>query len=188
MSIGVLLIMFLQYLGPRGQSCSAVLAQDNRSLRKFLVEQMVARDSPCISPAIKRLGRARDAEAGATLVAYLDYLDPATAPRPGGGADVRPYYPAVSALFQIGKPAASGLLSAIQAGESPATRENAVKAYEYVYRDELWSGIRELRKTRSLAKTDEERRRLNKALQKLINECNARDEKEAQACRYAAAG
>jgi hypothetical protein len=46
----------------------------------------------------------------------------------------------------------------------------------------------QLKTAELLAKTDDERSRLDEARQKLIAECDARGEKEAQACRYAAAG
>jgi hypothetical protein len=168
--------------------CEALNTKDTQVLRNFLQEQRTLRQSPCLPSVIKRLGQLHDVDAINMLVGYLDYLDPKTASLPNGGATVRPSYPAVGALFQIGKPATIALLLAIQSGDSATIRENAVKTYEYVYRDDLSSGIRGLKTAELLAKTDDERRRLNEARQKLIDECNARDEKQAQACRYAAAG
>jgi len=146
------------------------------------------RQAPCLSSVIKQLGKLHDEEAIHLLIGYLDYMDPKTAPLPNGGATVRPSYPAVSALFQIGKPATIELLSAMQVAEPQEVRRNAVRAYADIYRDDLSAGIRALKAAEPLAKTEDERRRLSDALHKLVDECNARGEKEARACRSAAAG
>ena len=178
-------------VGSRAQEaspCATLKTKNTQILRNFLQEQQSLRQSPCLPSVIKQLGQLHDVEAAHLLVGYLDYLDPKTAPLPNGGATVWPSYPAVGALFQIGKSATIELLSAIQGGESPRIRENAVNAYEYIYRDDLSSGIRALKTAELLAKTGDERQRLNEARKKLVDACNARDEKEAEACRSAAAG
>ena len=169
-------------------ACTTLKNKDAKFLRGFLEEQQSLRQSSCLASVIKQLGQIGDVEAIHLLVGYLDYLDPKTGLLPNGGATVRPSYPAGSALFQIGKPATIELLSAIQAGESPKIRENAVKTYQSVYRDDLPSGIRLLKTAELLAKTDAERRRLSEARQRLIDACNARGEKVAESCSYASAG
>lgn len=168
--------------------CAMLKTKDTAVLRAFLQEQQSLRQSPCLTVVIKQLGQLRDVEAIHLLVGYLDYLEPKTGLLPNGGATVRPRYPAVSALFQVGKPATIELLSAIQSGGSPKIRENAVRAYADVYRDDLWSGIRGLKTAELLAKADDERRRLEEARRKLMDECDAGDEKQVEACRSAAAG
>jgi hypothetical protein len=185
-----LALMIAASVGSRAQEadCAALKTKDTRVLRGFLEKQQSLRQSLCLPLVIKQLGQLRDVEAIQLLISYLDYLDPKTGLLPNGGATVWPSYPAESALFQIGKPATIELLSAIQSGGSPKIRENAMSAYESVYRDDLWSGIRGLKTAELLAKTDDERHRLHEASQKLIDACNARDEKQAEACRNAAAG
>src|SRR5580692_406182 len=186
-----LVLMIATGLGSGAQEtpCAMLKTKDTQLLRGFLQEQQSLRQSPCLPSVIKQLGQLHDVEAIHLLVGYLDYMDPKTAPLPNGGATVWPSYPAVSALFQIGKPATIELLSAIQTGGSPPKiRENAVDAYASIYRDDLPSGIRALKTAELLAKTEDERRRLSEARQKLIAYCNARGEKEAEACRSAATG
>jgi HEAT repeat protein len=180
----VLFITLLVSVGLRAEnSCGALVAKDSEGLRTFLQEEVGLRQSPCLTSAIKQLGERQDVAAVRLLISYLDYLDPSTAPLPGGGMTVRPDYPAVSALFQIGKPATVDLLSAIQEVKSPRAVENAIQAYEYIYRDDLASGIRGLQTAELLAKTDNQRRRLLEARQKLIEACNSGDEEEAQKCK-----
>jgi HEAT repeat protein len=132
--------------------CATLKTKDTQALRELLEEQQTLRESPCLPSAIRQLGQLRDVEAIHLLVGYLDYLEPKTGPLPNGGATVRPSYPAVSALFQIGKPAAIELLSAIQAGGTPRARENAVRAYADVFRDDLSSGIRAIENSRATGK------------------------------------
>jgi hypothetical protein len=186
-----LMLMICTCVGTRAQEapCAILRTKNAEVLREFLEEQQSVRQSPCLPSIINQLGHLHDVAAIRLLVGYLDYMDPETAPLQNGGATVRPSYPAVGALFQIGKSATIDLLSAIQAGgSSPKISENAVRAYASIYRDDLSSGIRTLKTEELRAKTDDERRRLSQARQKLIDACNARDEKEARACRYAAAG
>lgn len=145
----VFTIMASSPLAAQDQSCSIVMSSSASSIR-FLEEQRDTRQSTCISSVIKKLGQAHDVDAVGVLASYLDFVDPATLPRPDGASDVRPDYPAVAALFQIGKPATHELLSAIQASESSIIRENAAKTYMFVYRDDLASGIRQLKKNEEL--------------------------------------
>ena len=85
------------------ESCSDVKSPSATSI-KFLEEQNDTRESSCIPSVIRQLGRAHDVRATHILASYLDFVDPATLPHPDGFATVRPDYPAVSALFLIGKP------------------------------------------------------------------------------------
>jgi hypothetical protein len=180
-----LTIMACLPLAAQDQSCSAVMSTSASSI-KFLEEQLDTRKSPCISSVIKQLGRAHDVNAVHVLVSYLDFVDPATLPSPDGFAVIRPDYPAGGALFQIGKPATRELLSAIQASESSTIRENAAKTYMFVYRDDLASGIRLLRRKELIAKSADARRRLTDALRMLMDACDSRNEQEAQPCKDAA--
>jgi len=164
-------------------SCAVLDTKDAQMLRDFLRQQQKLRQSLCLPSVIKRLGQIHDLDAIPLLVIYLDYMDPKTAPLPNGGATVRPSYPAVTAIFLIGKPAVIQLLSAIQTGASAKFRKNAVRAYADIFRDDLSSGIRGLKTAELLAKSDDERHRLNEALHELMDECNNRDQQAAQACK-----
>jgi hypothetical protein len=167
-------------------SCAVLRKAGSTGARKFLEQQSVIRRSTCITSMIKRLGDCHDVKAVHVLVDYLDYLDPATAPRQGGESDLRPDYPAINALFQIGKPATPELIAEIRHGASPLLRRNATLAFLFVYRDDLASGIRLLKKEERTATTTDDRQRLNQSLEKLFEACAARLGKEAQECKKAA--
>jgi hypothetical protein len=74
----------------------------------------------------------------------------------------------------------------MEASESAIIRQNATKTYLCVYRDDLASGIRQLKKEGLIAKSSEARHRLSETLAMLIDDCNHRTEPEAQSCRDAA--
>jgi hypothetical protein len=171
----------------QSESCSDVTSTSATSI-KFLEEQKDTRESSCIRSVIRRLGRAHEVRAMHILASYLDFADPATLPRPDGFATVRPDYPAVDALFLIGKPATLELLSAIQIGKTPVARQNAAKAYLFVYRDDLAMGIRILKREELIAKSESDRAGLREALKILTDDCRSRAEQDAESCKSATQG
>jgi len=185
LTLAALVLATLVCAQEQKERCSELWEANTEDLLAFLQDQQTERLSPCLPQAISTLGKRREVRATHVLIGYLDYLDPATAPLPSGGAVVRPNYPAVSALFQIGKPARVELISAVQNGRLPKLFENAWKTYEYVYRDDLASGIRELQAAMALAESEGERRRLENACQKLAEACKSGGKAEAQACETA---
>src|SRR5579859_324833 len=190
-TLNTVLLSFAVIACPRltaqDRSCSTVMSTPAASIT-FLEEQKDTRQSPCISSVIKHLGEAHDVAAVHILVSYLDFVDPTTLPGPDGFSDVRPEYPSVDALFLIGRPATHELLASIQAGESPTIRQNAVRTYQAVYRDDLASGIRLLKKEELVAVSSEARHRLREAAELLIDDCSKRSEPEARRCKNLAGG
>lgn len=166
-------------------ACASLLPRGNSFLRTFLLEQNATRTSKCISAVIKSLGESRDTKAIHLLGQYLDYMDPETAPGPTGGADRRPEYPAINALFQIGKPAARELLAKIQSPNSQKTERNATLTYLFVYRDDLAEGIRNLKQQENVSQ-DPRRTRLAEAEKVLLDACKARGKPAEQECNVAA--
>jgi len=168
------------------RSCSAFTSSPAASIA-FLEEQVDVRQSPCITTVIRQLGRAHSSDAVPVLIRYLDFVDPATFPKPDGFADRRPEYPSIEALFLTGKVATTSLLSAIQNSESPVIRGNAAKVYEAVYRDELALGIHILRVS-EMGTSAEPQNRLREVSETLAQDCTHRTEDEARMCKKAADG
>lgn len=186
----ILVVPFLAILlsssAARQDSSCTTIVTSSRTAIALLDEQKQMRESPCIVSAIRQLGESRATNGVSVLIGYLDFVDPATKHPPGGPAFVRPDYPAVAALFQIGRPAAQELLSAIQLTASPTIRENAQKTYLFVYRDDLASGIRQIKQAERAASSVEARRKLQVTMQMLMDACNGRPEHDAQLCKDAA--
>lgn len=179
--LGILVAMCF-HLAAQDESCSSVMRSPAASIT-FLEAQRFRRQSSCISTVIKHLGQVHEVAAAHVLASYLDFVDPATLPPPGGTAYVRPDYPAISALFEIGKPATSELISAIEGSDSQTIRQNASNTFMFVYRDDLAAGIRQLKKEQQAAKSADTRHRLNEALEMMLEACNSRSEQEARACK-----
>jgi hypothetical protein len=157
-------------LRAQAQPCSQIISTSADSIA-FLQEQKERRQSPCITSVIKQLGQNRDVNAIPVLVSYLDFVDPSS--------DVRPVYPSIEALFQIAEPAVNDLMSAIQDSESSIIRQNAAKTYMFVYRDDLASGIRQLKREESIAKSADALRRLSKARKMLVDTCNGLNQQKS---------
>lgn len=186
--VSLALTMFVHFfLLAQNEHCSDIISTSLSSI-SFLEQQKDVRQSSCISAAIKQVGQSGDVNAIHVLIDYLDFVDPSTRPRSDGFSDLRPVYPAVAALFRIGKPATSELLEAIQQGQTPVVRQNAAKAYQAIYRDDLASGIRLLRNEALAAGSAEGERRLKKTLELLANDCRGRSVEESRACITAAQG
>jgi hypothetical protein len=182
----VLLLMIAAPLLLMGQdqTCADPMSSPTDSI-KFLEREQGLRQSHCIAKVIKNLGRIRDPNAVRILISYLDFLDPETLPRMDHPVTVRPDYPAIDALFQIGKPASNELLSAVQYSTSSTIRQNAAKTFTFVYRDDLTGGI-VLAKTEELnAKSADARQRLDELARMLMDDCSHGTEQEAQSCRDA---
>ncbi len=183
----VLMLSPCLHLAAQDSSCVGLAKQGINASRAFLEEQNTTRRSPCITVLIDRLGQARDVEAVGVLVGYLNYLDPATAASPGGGADVRPRYPAVTALFEIGKAASQEVLVAIERSHDLTIRRNATLAYNLIYRDDLASGIRRVERDESRSNSAVGRQHLRDLLTLLLQDCNGRTREEAEGCKNAVA-
>ena len=166
------------------RGCSGFKSSPAASI-SFLEQQIDSRESPCITRAITQLGRARATDAVAVLVRYLDFVDPATAPRPDGFANKRTDYPAIAALFLIGKAATANLLSTIRISESTVIRLNAAKAYQAIYRDNLALGIHILRISEPAAKSAGQENRLREVRKMLAEDCSHLREEEALMCKKA---
>lgn len=103
----------------------------------------------------------------------------------GHPVTVRPDYPAIDALFQIGKPAARELLSAVEDSPSPTIRQNAAKTYTFVYRDDLAGGIIAAKTDKPIVKSSDARQRLDELVKMLLDDCSHGSGQQFQSCRDA---
>jgi hypothetical protein len=161
--------------------CAALLKLDLKSRRAFLVSQESTRTSPCITQVISSLKGDSAPKTIGVLISYLDYMDPSTGAAPAGGSFKRPNYPAISALFVTGKPAAPWLLSAIERTGSELLQKNASLTYSFIYRDELAEGIQKLKERQGRAEPRGSAQ-LARALQMLSDFCKAGRREEAAKC------
>jgi hypothetical protein len=132
-----LCLMFALLASPaRASDCSQVAASDPADLIKFLKTEASIADPTCVAKAIVRLGDFRTPAGAAVLIGLLDFQRPESVKEKYHLADLHDKFPAVPALFSIGKPAIPALLAKLQTGEMDAVaRSNAIRTITAIYRD-----------------------------------------------------
>jgi hypothetical protein len=88
----------------------------------------------CIMAAITYVGIERYAEASAVLIQDLDYQDPSSKGQVGKRASIIYAYPAIEALYGLGKPVVPELIAVIsEANTVELVRQNAAEAIALIY-------------------------------------------------------
>ncbi len=88
----------------------------------------------CILAAMDYVGAKRYAQASAVLIQYLDYQDPGSQGQVGKRASILYAYPAVEALYSLGKPVVPELIAVISGASTiELVRHNAAEAVALIY-------------------------------------------------------
>ena len=116
---------------PREESCTRLAGKGPEESVRYLAVSRNSSESNCVAYAVHEVG-VRDYAAGAeVLVRYLDYA----VPMPPDSGTVTDKYPAIGALFSIGKPAVAPLRAATSREVVPGiARDNAVLTLMFIYR------------------------------------------------------
>lgn len=143
------------------------------------------KSSQLIIEAIQKLGNIKARNAIPELIEYLDFerkfestqkqdpnlkIDPLEVThwqdRPLSGR-----YPAISALFQIGKPALPSLVKVIKENDVDSVKsKNALEVIQLIFRDDLSEGVKYLENAVGESKTQDGQQRLQNALEKTREE------------------
>lgn len=130
----------------------------------------------CVAYAADRIGLHRYAEASKTLVRYLDYrmpTDPREASLPPISPISGPRYPAINALFEIGKPAVDDLVEAVgNSATSDGVRKNAIQVLYEIFREDVAGAVRVLNRASNATRDPEVRQRLFDAARKTAGMCH----------------
>src|SRR5579872_4502368 len=169
------------------RACDALKNIDTADLIRFLAKdksKAISTNPNCVTYAIMRLGDAKTIEAAPVIADYLDYKRPFTPEEEESirlhfSMPLREFYPAVTALFQIGKPALPALSNAIcKPNISSLALDKAVFTTMLIFREDPTAGIRFL-KSNAQASTDPViSARINQAAETAIRWCGSdrRDE------------
>ena len=95
------------------EGCLTLKGKDAAAHLEYLRGDRSKLVGQCIVTAIGYVGGKRYAQGSAVLIQYLDYQDPASLFRRDIGASILYAYPAVSALYNIGKPVVPELITTI---------------------------------------------------------------------------
>jgi len=116
------------------EGCLTLKGKDAAAHLEYLRGDRSKLVGQCIVTAIGYVGGKRYAQGSAVLIQYLDYQDPASLFRRDIGASILYAYPAVSALYNIGKPVVPELITTIaDAGTAELIRQNAAYAIALMY-------------------------------------------------------
>lgn len=161
-------------------SKSVVAPQDNNegevsTLISVLRDSRLRQDDPeRVIKAIERLGDLKAAAAVDDLIQLIAFRRTFSWERNGGSIlELQPItpgnrYPAVSALFQIGKPALPALVKVIEGSESNSLEnQNATYAVQSIFRDNLREGVKYLREAATQSFTRLMAQRLSTAARRI---------------------
>jgi hypothetical protein len=155
-------------------------------LLEYLQGERSRLDRNCAPYAIEQLGNDHYEAAIKTLIGYLDYRAPDPPSVTFLGVKVTPRvawwvpYPAVDALFLIGKTAIPQLIEAVaDASTSDVARDNAGDAVLAIYRGDIPEGVAVLARashtrtdpTESIRLVDQASRQAGKCILEMKNDC-----------------
>jgi hypothetical protein len=178
--------------GSVAYECSAFQNSSSSDLIAFLENsggKITDSNAECVVFSIQKLGKLKEEKAARVLTRYLDQKRPLTADEKESerlhmSMSLKEFYPAVSALFEIGKPAVPALLSTIANDTTSVdARNNAVRAEMLIYRDTPVDGIRALKGAAGNASSPADAERINGAIQSALKWCGRHRQAE---CRAAA--
>ena len=153
--------------------CEKVAKSSSAELMELLKGDLQSTTPECIEQAVVRLGDFREASAAAVLVNFLDFKRPLNE-REKLGINMRwERFPAVGALFSIGKPAIPALLATLRSEKiTEVARQNAIRAVSTIFRDDPPQGVGELRKAAREAKEPTEAARLRSGAESAAALCS----------------
>ena len=156
----------------RGKSTAAHLEYLRGDRSKLLAQ--------CIVSAIRYIGGAHYSQGSAILIQYLDYQDPDSRLRKDIGASILYAYPAVDALYSLGKPVVPELTTVVSSPDATdVARQNAAETIFLIYGANNPEGIAVLVRaahaqadpTASIRLIDQARRLAGKCLATARNDC-----------------
>jgi hypothetical protein len=168
-----------------GEECDSLRSASPESLVSFLEANPTSEDNAeCFTFAIQKLGEKRYNPAIPALAKLLDFRRPPDEhEKRGYYIRMRDSYPAVDALFEIGKDALPSVLEVIKTESTSAlVRENAVSVWMDINRNETPKAVARLRQEADKA-SDAAKQNLEWALSKALTWCSPTD---AAQCKAAA--
>jgi hypothetical protein len=168
----LLLVLLIARGGTQESDCKEVVSFDSDQVVTFLSTGAHTASPECVTAAIRRAEELRAANAKDVLVTLLDFKRPETEREKMHISSLRDAFPAVPALFAIGKPAVPTIVTALR-GEhlSDLARQNAIRALVLIYRDNPPDAISVLKKAETNLTSPAEGPRLQSAQRQAAKLC-----------------
>ena len=132
---------------PAAFSCAELEGAKPEVHLEYLQRDRSALKPDCIFYAMDQIGLKHYAPAVKTLIKYLDYRMPEDPAKAGLPVIMRiptlgSLYPAITALFEIGKPAALDLVGSIADPDTPdVARSNGIEALFLIHREDVSEAV-----------------------------------------------
>jgi hypothetical protein len=160
-----------------GQDCVDLENAPSERLVSFL-ERIVPNDqnSKCVTFAIKALGDRQFKPAVGVLTRLLDFRRPPSEEERAGVVTLHTFYPATTALEQIGRSSLPLVLKAIKSSSTSAkARENAVDVWMEIYKYNRPEGVASLKRAATEASESSAKERMDWALSYALRWCGPGD-------------
>lgn len=145
----------------QAEDCPSVTNLSQAELLQWIDGHRDRSEGLCLAIAINRIGEFRSVEATSTLLDFLDFQRPETDREKLHISTLHDKFPAVPALFSIGKPAVPQILERLKTGNlSENARHNAVRSLVLIYRDNPVDAVTALRKAADKLGNDVEKDRI----------------------------
>jgi hypothetical protein len=158
-----------------GGECREVEGMASEALVSFLRTNASNADPQCVTDAIWQLGESKSASRAAidVLISLLDFRRPQTNPERMHISINRDWFPAVSALFSIGKPAVTPLIATLKSGQmSETARQNGIRAILAIYRDDPPQAVVALKNAAAAAHSEAEAVTLEQCAKDAVSRCS----------------
>lgn len=140
--LGALCCLAPMRLVAADEGCPDLKGKDVAAHLEYLRGDRSTLAAKCIVAAIKYVGGKRYAQASAVLIQYLDYREPGSELQGGLRASVPYAFPAVDALYLLGKPVVPELTAAIASPDAPdLIRRHAAETIFLMYGADNPEGI-----------------------------------------------
>lgn len=152
--------------------CSIVAGFTAEQLLDFLQHNSRTADPQCVTEAITRAGVLRTPAATEVLITLLDFERPETAMEKMHISSLHDKFPAVPALFAVGKPAVPALIRRIQTGElTDVAQRNSLRALLAIYRESPPEAILTLKTAAAKANNQADAVRLESSMRRAVGFC-----------------
>ena len=135
-------ILSTAYAAPAGAACRELEGAKPETHLAYLERERSALNTECIEYAMIHLGFEHHLPAIGVLIKWLDYRRPEVPSKDPAVVQVHPtwqgsIYPAMTALFMIGKPAVPDLISVVANRDATdLVRDHALETYRMIGRDD----------------------------------------------------
>lgn len=187
----IVMVLFCSHHSIVAQPCAELAAAGQSDAIKYLNRGRDSQTALCVEHALRQIGETGSIEGIAIVLRYLDYRREPTPSEKRGATNLNTWYqyPAMIALFEIGKPAMPYLIDLLASDTNNLRRRNALETIGDIYREDPAAGVKLLSSAAEKVKGNDMRvteaeTRLTEASRELAKMCPPRVRSQCEAVLY----